>query len=221
MLPNARPVSTIFPSLFGSCFTFFIRPANLCPQPVTVHTARSNPSRPLSQAAGRAAQQWERHRAAHTKERRIRRQERLDQYNEEYRLCEQQGLSPPPALVNLSSDVKESDGEQTTSDRWEPAPPSPRADVAAMESTVEVGAEPPVTGSSVEVSAGTAEAPVGAVDVPPAHEEDEAGVLQLEVNSASSCMPLMLRHIRSSPPFISLSGRRRTSPTLRLSRRSS
>jgi hypothetical protein len=66
-----------------------------------------------------------------------------------------------------------------------------------MESTVEVGAEPPVTGSSVEVSAGTAEAPVGAVDVPPAHEEDEAGVLQLEVNSASSCMPLMLRHIPS------------------------
>jgi hypothetical protein len=34
----------------------------------------------------------------------------------------------------------------------------------ATESTLEEGAEPPVTGLSVEVPAGTAEAPVGAVE---------------------------------------------------------
>jgi hypothetical protein len=32
------------------------------------------------------------------------RRERLELYNEEYRLCEQQRLSPPPALANSSSD---------------------------------------------------------------------------------------------------------------------
>jgi hypothetical protein len=36
------------------------------------------------------------------KEKRIKRQERLNQYNKEYRLREQQGLSPPPALANSS-----------------------------------------------------------------------------------------------------------------------
>jgi hypothetical protein len=39
------------------------------------------------------------------------RQERLEQHNEEYRLREQQGVSPLPALVNLLSDEEEeSDG---------------------------------------------------------------------------------------------------------------
>jgi hypothetical protein len=90
-----------------------------------MHAARSDPSTPRSQAAGRAAQQRERERAALAKERKIRRRERLEKYNEEYRPCEQQGLSPPLALANSSSDEEESDGERTTSDRWEPAPPSP------------------------------------------------------------------------------------------------
>jgi hypothetical protein len=63
------------------------------------------------------------------KERKIRRREHLEQHNEEYRLREQQGLSPPPALVNSSSDEEEeSDGERTTFDRWEPAPPSRQAE---------------------------------------------------------------------------------------------
>jgi hypothetical protein len=51
---------------------------------------------------------------------------------------------------------------------WEPAGlPSPRAEGAAAESTLEVGAEPPVIGSSVRVPTGTAEAPIGTVEVPP------------------------------------------------------
>jgi hypothetical protein len=46
-----------------------------------------------------------------TKEKRLRRQERLEQYNEEYRLREQQGFSPPLALANSSLDEEEgSDG---------------------------------------------------------------------------------------------------------------
>jgi hypothetical protein len=41
----------------------------------------------------------------------IKRRERLEQYNEEYRLREQQGLSPPLASANLSSnEEEESDG---------------------------------------------------------------------------------------------------------------
>jgi hypothetical protein len=55
MLPGARPVSTIFPSLFSSCFVSFIRLDNLCPQLVTVHATRSNLSTPRSQASGHAA----------------------------------------------------------------------------------------------------------------------------------------------------------------------
>jgi hypothetical protein len=101
------------------------------------------------------------------KERRIRWQEHLDQYNKEYRQREQQGLSPRLALANSSLDEEESDGEQTTSDRWEPTPPSPQGEGATVESTLEEGAELPVTGSSVEVSAGTVEAPIGAVEAPP------------------------------------------------------
>jgi hypothetical protein len=56
---------------------------------VNVHATRSDPLTPRSQDASRAAQRRERERAALTKERRIRRQECLDQYNEEYRLREQ------------------------------------------------------------------------------------------------------------------------------------
>jgi hypothetical protein len=47
-------------------------------------------------AAARATQQREQERAAHAKERRIRRRERLEQYDEEYRLREQRRPSPPP-----------------------------------------------------------------------------------------------------------------------------
>jgi hypothetical protein len=113
------------------------------------------------------------------KERKIRRRERLEQYNEEYRLQEQQGLSPPPALANSSLDEEESDGERTTSCRWEPAPPSPQAEGTAVESTPEAGMEPPAAGLSVEVPVGTAEALAGAVEAPPALEEEETGFSSL------------------------------------------
>jgi hypothetical protein len=114
------------------------------------------------------------------KERKIRRRERLEQYNEEYRLQEQQGLSPPPALANSSlDDEEESDGERTTSCRWEPAPPSPQAEGTAVESTPEAGMEPPAAGLSVEVLVGTAQALAGAVEAPPALEEEETGFSSL------------------------------------------
>jgi hypothetical protein len=90
---------------------------------VTVNTARSDPPTPRARAAGRAAQRREQERAARAKAKRLRRWKRLEQYNEEYRLHEQQGRSPPPAPANSSSDKEEeSDGERTTSDRWELAP---------------------------------------------------------------------------------------------------
>jgi hypothetical protein len=46
---------------------------------------------------------------------------------------------------------------------------------AAAESTVEAGAVPPITGSSVGVPSGTAEAPVGEVEAPPNHRGKGSG----------------------------------------------
>jgi hypothetical protein len=103
---------------------------------------------------------------ARAKEKRLRRRERLEKYNEEYRLHEQRGLSPPLVPANSLSDEEEeeeeeeSDGERTTSDRWNPPPPSPRAEEAVVELVPVAGAEAPVAGSSVE-------APAGVTDVPP------------------------------------------------------
>jgi hypothetical protein len=168
MLLDAAPVSTIFSSLIGSCFAFLTRRHGLCLQLVTVHAARSDQLTPRAQAAGRAVQQRERERAALTKEKKIWRKERLDRYNEEYRLREQQGLSPLTVLANsLSDEEEESDGEQITSDRWEPVPPSPRAEGMPVELAPEAGTEPPATGLSVEVPVGTVEVPAGAVGAPP------------------------------------------------------
>jgi hypothetical protein len=66
---------------------------------------------PRAWAAGRATQQREQEPAALAKERKIRQRERLEQHNEEYRMREKQGLSPPSVLVNSSSDEEEeSDG---------------------------------------------------------------------------------------------------------------
>jgi hypothetical protein len=59
----------------------------------------SDPPTPRALAAARATQQREQEWAARAKERRIRRRERLEQYNEEYRLHEQRRPSaphPPP-----------------------------------------------------------------------------------------------------------------------------
>jgi hypothetical protein len=64
---------------------------------VDINAARSDPPTPRLQATGRAAQQRERDRVALAKERKIRRQERLDQHDKNYQLREQQGLPLPPA----------------------------------------------------------------------------------------------------------------------------
>jgi hypothetical protein len=54
---------------------------------VTVNAARSDP--PTPRAASRVAQRREQERAACAKEKRLRRRERLEKYNKEYRLREQ------------------------------------------------------------------------------------------------------------------------------------
>jgi hypothetical protein len=84
----------------------------------------------------------------------------LEKYNEEYRLREQQGLYPPLVSANSSLDVEEeSDGWRATSDRWDPAPPSPRAEAAAVELVPVGSAEAPATGPSFEAPADVTEAP--------------------------------------------------------------
>jgi hypothetical protein len=133
-----------------------------------VNATRSDQPMPRARAAGRTAQRLERERAARTKEKRLRRREHLEQYNEKYQLHEQQGLSPLPAPTNSSSDEEEeSDRERTISDRWEPAPPSPRAEEAAVELAPVPGAEAPAAEPSVEVPVGATEVPAGATEVPP------------------------------------------------------
>lgn len=120
----------------------------------------SDPPTPRSQADNRAKQQREQDQAARAKEKKIGRQERLDRYNADYWLREQQGLSPPSELVLSSSDEEEGEEEQTTSGRWDPAPPpSPGAEEVAAEPTPEAGTAPPVEGSSVRTSAGSAGVP--------------------------------------------------------------
>jgi hypothetical protein len=64
-----------------------------CLQMKTVNAARSDPPTPRARAPSRAAQRREQEWAARAKEKKVRWWERLEQYNEEYRLCEQQGLS--------------------------------------------------------------------------------------------------------------------------------
>jgi hypothetical protein len=159
-----------------------------------VSAVRSDPPTLRARAAGRTAQQREQERAAHGKEQRIRRRERLEQYNEEYRLREQQGLCPPPPLENSLSDEKEEiDGGRVVPDKWEPAPPSPQAEGAAVELAPEAGVEPPAVEPSEEVPAGAAEAPVRTMEVPPALDEEEAGILQFEVSSVSPRAPSISR----------------------------
>jgi hypothetical protein len=58
---------------------------------VAVNATRSDPLTPRTRAAGRAEQWREQEGAARAKEKRLRRPERLEQYNKEYQLHEQQG----------------------------------------------------------------------------------------------------------------------------------
>jgi hypothetical protein len=88
MLPDTSQVSTVF---FAFCFfaRVFILIVVAWRKMVSVNAPTSDPLTPRSQAANRAAQQQEHDRAAQAKERKIRRQERLDQHNEDYQLREQ------------------------------------------------------------------------------------------------------------------------------------
>jgi hypothetical protein len=86
-------------------------------QRVTMHTARLDPLTLRARSAARTAQRREQEWAAHAKDRRLRRWKRLEQYDKEFQLHEQQGLSPPLAPANSSSEEEEeeeSDGGRAT-----------------------------------------------------------------------------------------------------------
>jgi hypothetical protein len=59
-----------------------------------VDAVQSDPTTPRVRAPARTAQRWEQEWVTRRKERRIQRRERREQESEEYRLREQQGLSP-------------------------------------------------------------------------------------------------------------------------------
>jgi hypothetical protein len=88
MLPDAPPVSALLLLLWvlSSCLRLSWR---FLPAEVTVNAVRSNPPTSRARVAGLAAQRREQERGVHSKEKRLRRRERLEQYNEEYRLREQ------------------------------------------------------------------------------------------------------------------------------------
>jgi hypothetical protein len=139
-------------------------------QRVTVDATRSDPPTPRARGAARAVQRQEKERVARAKERRIRRWEHLEQYNEEYRLREQWGLSPPLAPANSSLEEEEeegSDGGCAAPERWDPPPPSRRAAEVVADLVLMAGAEASVVGSSTEVPAGATSAPTGATEAPP------------------------------------------------------
>jgi hypothetical protein len=78
----------------------------------------------------------------HKKEKKIRRRERREQRSDEFRLREPQGLSFPATseYSSLDEEEEESDGRRALPERWESAPPSPRAAEAAEETAPGAGA---------------------------------------------------------------------------------
>jgi hypothetical protein len=72
---------------------------------VRVSAAKSEPPTPRSCALARTAQQRER--VARKKERATQHRERRERRSEEFRLCEQQGLSSPGTEEYSSSDEEE------------------------------------------------------------------------------------------------------------------
>jgi hypothetical protein len=168
-----------------------------------VDAARSDMPTPRSRARTCAAQWREQEWAARKKERRIRRRERREQRDEEYLLREQQGLSPLAASQYSSEEEEEeeSDGGGGLPPRGGILrPPSPRAAEAVEEQALGTGAEAPAAGRSAEGMARATEAPARAAEVsgsaavattaptiaPAALEEEEVGLLHLEVSSRSS-----------------------------------
>jgi hypothetical protein len=75
---------------------------------------------------------------------------------------EQQGLSSPATSEYSSSDEEkeeESDGGRALPERWEPAPPSPRAAKAEEEPAPGAGAGAPAAMQSMREAARAAEVP--------------------------------------------------------------
>jgi hypothetical protein len=113
MLPDAPPVSGLFP------FSFILLPRvaatltfHSSQERVTVNATRFDPPTPRARARTRAAQRREQERAAR-KEWRIRWRERQEQRDEEFWLRDQQGLFPPATSDYSSSgeeEEEESDG---------------------------------------------------------------------------------------------------------------
>jgi hypothetical protein len=112
MLPDAPPVSGLSPFSFIPPRRAIVAPTfHSSQQRVVVNAARSDLPTPRARARGRRSggsrSEWRK------KERRIRRRERREQRDEEFRLREQQGLSPP-ATSEYSSlgegEEEESDG---------------------------------------------------------------------------------------------------------------
>jgi hypothetical protein len=119
MLPVGPLVSGVPPSLIlsvhGMSACFEALPVLL--QIRAVNAAWSDPPMPRARARARAAQRREQKRAAHKKERGIRRRERREWRSEEFRLREQQGLSSPGTEEYSSSSEEEEEGD------WGRAPP--------------------------------------------------------------------------------------------------
>jgi hypothetical protein len=125
MLPDAPPVSRLPPFLCASAM-------RRCDSDISLFLAEGGRERRAVRPAhgpspsARAVQRREKERVIRKKERRIRRRERREQRDEEYRLREQQGLSPPATSEYSSSgegEEEESDGGQAPPERWEPALP--------------------------------------------------------------------------------------------------
>jgi hypothetical protein len=129
MLPDAPPVSVPLLRL-GFPYHICVGLDDPYQQRVTVHVVRSDPPTPRARVAARAAQRREQEWTACAKEKKLRWRERLEQYDEEYRLREQQGLSPPLAPANSSSEEEEEEEEEEESDGGGPPPrggiPRPR-----------------------------------------------------------------------------------------------
>jgi hypothetical protein len=115
------------------------------------------------------AQRWEQERAAHKKEKRIRRRERRERKSEEFRLREQQGLSCPGTSEYSSSDEEEEededDGCRAPLERWEPSPPLPRAVKAVEEAVPGAGAGTPAARHPTGEATRAAEAPARAAEM--------------------------------------------------------
>jgi hypothetical protein len=91
---------------------------------VSVSAAKSDPPTPRSHALAHAAQQRERERVDRGRARDARHRKRWERRSEEFRLCEQQGLSSPETEEYSSSDEEEEEEDrgQVLHGRWEPAP---------------------------------------------------------------------------------------------------